>query len=60
MLSLRLEVRSRENPKLGYTSEQTFTVVLPEGKKTAVEVTVDEAGDLPGYNPDIEVEIKQR
>jgi hypothetical protein len=60
VLGLRVEVRARDNPKLGYTSEQTFTVVLPEGKKTAVEVTVDEDGDLPGYNPDIEVEITQR
>ncbi|HEY0710664.1 MAG TPA: hypothetical protein VGG33_27925 [Polyangia bacterium] len=60
VLGVRIEVRSRDNPKLGYTSEQTFTVVLPEGKKTSVEVTVDEDGDLPGYNPDIEVEITQR
>jgi hypothetical protein len=60
VLGLRVEVRSRDNPKLGYVSEQTFTLVLNEGKKTSVEITVDEDGDLPGYNPDIEVEVSQQ
>jgi hypothetical protein len=57
VLGVRLEVRSRENPKLGYTSEQSFSVSLPEGKKTTVEITIDEDGDPPSYNPDIEIEI---
>jgi hypothetical protein len=57
VLGIRVEVRARDNPKLGYVSEQTFTIVLPEGKKTTVEITVDEDGDLPGYNPDVDVEI---
>jgi hypothetical protein len=57
VLGVRLEVRSRENPKLGYTSEQSFAVTLPEGKKTTVEITIDEDGDPPSYNPDIEIEI---
>ena len=57
VLGVRLEVRSRENPKLGYTSEQSFAVSLPEGKKTTVEITIDEDGDPPSYNPDIEIEI---
>jgi hypothetical protein len=60
VLGLRIEVRARDNPKLGYVSEQTFTVVMNEGKKTKLEITVDEDGDLPGYNPDIEVEISQQ
>jgi hypothetical protein len=58
VLGVRLEVRSRENPKLGYISEQSFAVTLPEGKKTTIEVTVDEDGDPPSYNPDVEVEIE--
>ena len=60
VLGVRLEVRSRENPKLGYTSEQSFAVSLPEGKKTTIEVTVDEDGDPPSYNPDVEVEIESK
>jgi hypothetical protein len=57
VLGIRIEVRSRENPKLGYTSEQSFTVSLPEAKKTTVEITIDEDGSPPSYNPDIEIEI---
>jgi hypothetical protein len=59
VLGVRVEVRGRENPKLGYVSEQTFTLVLAEGKKTTVSIVVDEDGDLPGYNPDIEVNVSQ-
>jgi hypothetical protein len=58
VLGVRVEVRSRENPKLGYTSEQSFSVSLPEGKKTTVEITIDEDGDPPSYNPDVELEIE--
>jgi hypothetical protein len=57
VLGVRIEVRLRDNPKLGYLSEQSFSVALPEGKKTRVEITIDEDGDPPSYNPDIEVEI---
>ena len=57
MLGVRIEVRLRDNPKLGYLSEQSFSIALPEGKKTRVEITIDEDGDPPSYNPDIEVEI---
>jgi hypothetical protein len=59
VLGIRIEVRSRENPKLGYVSEQSFSLDLREGKKTTVEITVDEDGDLPSYNPDIEIEIDE-
>jgi hypothetical protein len=57
VLGVRIEVRLRDNPKLGYLSEQSFTITLPEGKKTTVEITIDEDGSPPSYNPDIEVEI---
>jgi hypothetical protein len=59
VLGVRIEVRARENPKLGYVSEQSFTVALPEGKQTKVEITIDEDGGLPSYNPEIEVEVSQ-
>jgi len=57
VLGVRVEVRARDNPRLGYVSEQSFSFSLPEGKKTTVEITVDEDGSLPSYNPDIEVDI---
>lgn len=57
VLGIRIEVHSRDNPRLGYTSEQSYTLVFPEGKKTEVEITIDEDGDLPSYNPDIEIDI---
>lgn len=57
VLTLRIEVRSRDSPKLGYTSEQSYTLVLAEGKRTSVEVSVDEDGSLPSYNPDVEIDV---
>ena len=57
VLGVRIEVRLRDNPKLGYVSEQSFTLSFPEGKKTTVEITVDEDGSPPSYNPDIEVDV---
>lgn len=60
VLGVRIEVRSRDNPKLGYVSDQSFALTLPEGKKTTVEITVDEDGDAPSYNPEIEVEIESK
>jgi hypothetical protein len=58
VLGVRIEVRSRENPKLGYVSDQSFALTLPEGKKTSVEITVDEDGDAPSYNPEVEIEVE--
>jgi hypothetical protein len=58
VLGVRVEVRPRDNSRLGYVSEQSFAVVLKEGKTTKVEITVDEDGDLPSYNPEIEIEIE--
>jgi hypothetical protein len=57
VLGVRIEVRSRDDPKLGYVSDQSFALSLPEGKKTSVEITVDEDGDAPSYNPEIEIEV---
>jgi len=57
VIGLRVEVKARDNPRLGYVSEQSFSFSLPEGKKTTVEITVDEDGSLPSYNPDIEIDI---
>ncbi|MCG5055023.1 MAG: hypothetical protein KA712_18825 [Myxococcales bacterium] len=58
VLSVRLEVRSRDQAALGYVSEQSFALSLPEGKATKVGISVDEEGSLPSYNPDIEIEIE--
>jgi hypothetical protein len=60
VLGVRVEVKSRDDAKLGYVSDQSFSLVLPEGKKTRVEITVDESGSAPSYNPEIEVEVKSK
>jgi hypothetical protein len=60
VLGVRVEVKSRDDAKLGYVSDQSFTVVLPEGKKTRVEITVDESGSAPSYNPEIEIEVRSK
>jgi hypothetical protein len=60
VLGVRIEVRFRDNPKLGYVSEQSFALSLPEGKKTTVEITIDEDGDPPSYNPEIELDVSSK
>jgi hypothetical protein len=61
-LMLRLEIRpgtkTRDADKLGYVSEHTFAIIVPDGKTTRVELTGDEDGDLPEYQPEIEMEIE--
>jgi hypothetical protein len=62
-LTLRLEVRpgkksNKETEDLGYSSEQTFVINVPDGKRTNVEITADDDGDLPGYEPEVEVELE--
>jgi hypothetical protein len=63
-LSLRLEIRPKKkdpkfgSEKLGYVSEHTFAIVLPEGRRTHVAITGDEDGDAPEYEPEIEVELE--
>jgi hypothetical protein len=61
-ITVRLEVRpgkkgEKENADLGYESEHTFVVTVPDGKRTTVEITADDSGDLPGYEPRIEVGV---
>jgi hypothetical protein len=60
VLGVRVEVRSRDDAKLGYVSDQSFALSLPEGKKTTVEITIDESGDAPSYNPEIEIEVESK
>jgi hypothetical protein len=62
-LTVRLEVRpgkkgEKEHADLGYESEQTFVVNVAEGRRTAVEITADDDGDLPGYEPEIEIGVE--
>jgi hypothetical protein len=63
-LTLRLEVRPGTKKKgkdvegLGYTTEQTFAIVVPDGKITTVALTGDEDGSLPEYEPRIELELE--
>jgi hypothetical protein len=62
--TLRLEIRPGTKKKgkdienLGYSSEQTFAIVVPDGKRTTVELTGDEDGSLPDYEPRIELELE--
>lgn len=58
VLAVRIEIRSREHARFGYVSEQSFSLSLPEGKRTRVEVTIEEDGDLPSYNPNIDIDIE--
>lgn len=57
VLTIRLEVHSRDKVQMGYTSEQNFHINLPEGKASRVRVSVDEDGSLPSYNPEVEVKV---
>ncbi len=63
-LTLRLEIRPGTKKKgkdvegLGYTTEQTFAIVVPDGKITTVALTGDEDGSLPEYEPRIELELE--
>ena len=57
-VTLRFEVRSRDKVEMGYVSEQTFTISLPEGKVSRVRISVDEDGSLPSYNPEIQIKVE--
>ena len=57
VISVRIEVKSRDAAEAGYVSEQSFSVKLPEAKETMVRITVDEDGSLPSYNPQLQIEI---
>jgi hypothetical protein len=63
-ITLRLEVRPGTKKKgkdidaLGYSTEHTFAIVVPDGKRTTVALTGDEDGSLPDYEPRIELELE--
>lgn len=62
-VTVRIEVRpgkkgEREHADLGYESEQTFVVNVPDGKTTTVTFTGDDDGDLPEYEPELQMELK--
>jgi hypothetical protein len=68
-LTVRLEIRpgaiakaqkagGKEAEQYGYTSEHTFAINVPDGKRTTVAITGDEDGDPPEYEPEIEVELE--
>lgn len=64
-LTVRLEVRpgkksDKETQDLGYASEQTFVINVPDGTRTTVELTADDDGDLPGYEPEMDVDIESK
>ena len=61
-LTVRLEIhpgkKTKDAEKLGYVSEHTFAVVVPDKTKTRVSITADEDGDPPEYEPSLDVEIE--
>jgi hypothetical protein len=62
-VTVKLEVRpgkkgEKEHADLGYESEQTFVVQVPDARTTTVAFTADDDGDLPEYEPEIELELK--
>ncbi len=62
-MTVKLEVRpgkkgEKSHADLGYESEQTFVVVVPEAGTTTAALTADDDGDLPDYEPEVELEVK--
>jgi hypothetical protein len=62
-VTVKIEVRpgkkgEKEHADLGYESEQTFVVQVPDARTTTVAFTADDDGDLPEYEPEIELELK--
>jgi len=65
-LTVRMEIRPRAEQKggtktghdrLGYTSEHTFAITVPDNKRTHATLTADEDGDPPSYEPELELEL---
>ena len=65
--TVRLEIRPKTEVKggakvgadrLGYTSEHTFAIVVADGGVTHLELTGDEDGNPPEYEPELELEIE--
>jgi hypothetical protein len=66
-LTIKLEIRPHAEKKggtktgrdrLGYTSEHSFAITIPDNKKTHAVVTADEDGDPPEYEPEMELELE--
>jgi hypothetical protein len=63
-LTLRLDIRPGTKKKgkdiegMGYVAEHTFAIVVPDGKVTTAVLTGDEDGDLPEYEPELELELE--
>ena len=60
--TVRLEVRpgkkaEKEKQDLGYATEHTFVINVPDNRRTTVEITADDDGDLPEYEPELELEL---
>ena len=65
--TVRLEIRPKTEvkggvkmgaDKLGYTSEHTFAIVVADSGITHLELTGDEDGNPPEYEPELELEIE--
>jgi len=65
--TVRLEIRPKAEAKggtktgadkLGYTSEHSFAIVVAPTGKTHLELTGDEGGDPPEYEPELELELE--
>lgn len=62
-VTIRLEIRpgkkkQKEDEGLGYALEHSFVVNVPDGKRTTIDISADDDGDLPEYEPEIEIEIE--
>jgi hypothetical protein len=62
-VTVKMEVRpgkkgEKEHANLGYESEQTFVVEIPDAGTTTVALTADDDGDLPEYEPEVDLEVK--
>jgi hypothetical protein len=62
-LTVKMEVRpgkkgEKEHANLGYESEHTFVVEVPDAGTTTVALTADDDGDLPEYEPEVDMEVK--
>jgi len=62
-VTVKMEVRpgkkgEKEHANLGYESEHTFVVEVPDAGTTTVSLTADDDGDLPEYEPEVDMEVK--
>jgi hypothetical protein len=62
-VTVKMEVRpgkkgEKEHANLGYESEHTFVVEVPETGTTTVALTADDDGSLPEYEPEVDLEVK--